>query len=198
MILLLLISSLLSVSAFAAAPQLSCTQTSKGTQQQLTITPNALGSHDVSLLTQTRGRQPQRTWLALQLACTQPDTAAQASESTPAGTSLAQDEWHCTSAQPELDSAHAHSSLHSKSSATEVTISITSPLVPEIKAQYSFARENCTAQAASLRENRNTPSCQAHFHGAHYDPNRGDCVENREAVAATPFLTAHARNAAPH
>ena len=155
--------SLLPATAFAAAPQLSCTHTSKGTQQQLAITPNALGSHDVSLQTEA----PQRTWLALRLTCTVRGAGGKT--------------WHCNAAQHNPRSAHAHSTLHStfyEGGDAQLEISIVSPLLPEGAAYYRFAREQCTTQAQPTGNafSRRPRSCQAHFRGAFYDPDQGDCV----------------------
>ena len=167
--LLLFIASMLSLTAFADAPQLSCTNTDKGTQQQqLTITPNALGSYDVAL--HTPGRQPSRIWLALQLNCEvrNPQT------------------WHCIAAQ---DSPHVHSTLHSKTieSGQGIEINITSPLLLAGKEHFRFAHKQCIAQAQALQANSGSPSCQAHFRGAHYDPDQGDCVEKARSGCRNPF-----------
>lgn len=190
---LLFTISLLSFTAFANAPQLSCTRTDKGQQQQLTIASNALGSHDVSLHTRERGHPPQLTWLALQLDC-----------------EVQKGIWHCVAAQ---DSPHAHSTLHSKelASGQGLEISITSPLLSEGKelasgkelesgkestreaeqslVTYRFASEQCVTQAQVPRE-AFTPSsslCLAHFNGAYYEPNQGDCVEASASGCRNPF-----------
>ena len=170
---LLVTISLLPLGAFAAAPQLSCTHTDKGTQQQLAITPNTLGSHDVSLHTQAEGRQPQRTWLALQLNC------EVSSKQT----------WNCTAAPHKQQSPHAHSTLHSRiyqDNDAQLEINITSPLLSDGKASYRFARQQCTAQPP-LEPRTTTYTCMAHFSGARYNPNQGDCVEEEASGCRNPF-----------
>lgn len=173
---LFVITSLLPLVAFAAAPQLSCQRTDKGMPQQLAITPNALGSHDVSLHTQAPGHQPQRTWLALRLAC----EVHSKEDKT----------WHCTAAQHEPHSPHAGSKLRSRlvqSDDAQLEINITSPLLPGGKASYRFAHQQCTSQPP-LATSRIAPySCMAHFSGARYDPNQGDCVEEDASGCSNPF-----------
>ena len=162
---------------FASAPQLSCTHANKGTQQQLAITPNALGLHDVSLHTQARGRQPQQTWLALRLTCTVRGAEGKV--------------WQCNTAQHNSRSAHAHSTLHSNlyDNDAQLEISIASPLLPEGTASYRFAREQCTTQTQTTRDTfkHTQRSCQAHFRGAFYDPDQGDCVEEALSGCRNPF-----------
>ena len=173
---LLVTISLLSSSAFASAPQLSCARTDKGTQQQLAITPNALGSHDVSLRSQAGGRQTQRTWLALQLAC---EVQGKGDNKT----------WHCTAAQHESHSPHANSKLRSRlvqDDSSQLEISITSPLLPEGEASYRFASKHCTSQPP-VATSTSPYSCMAHFSGARYDPNQGDCVEEDVSGCSNPF-----------
>ena len=193
--------SLLPITALAAPPQLSCTHIDRDTRQQLSITPNALGSHDVSLHTQTRGRPAQRTWLALRLTCTASDDKT----------------WHCDGTQHNPLSPHAHSTLHTKElesgeelakleNGKELEISITSPLLPKREelggerykklaslakhsATFHFASEQCTTQAQVPRKTyRHAPHlCQAHFSGAYYDPDQGDCVEEAASGCRNPF-----------
>ena len=173
---LLLLFSLLSVPAFASTPQLSCTRTDKGTQQQLAITPNALGTYDVSLHTQADGRQPQQTWLALQLDCEVRGKDGKA--------------WHCAAAQHKPHSPHADSKLQShlvQDDDAQLEISITSPLLPEGKASYRFARQQCTSQPPAIPSRTTSYSCMAHFSGAHYNPNQGDCVEGEASGCSNPF-----------
>ena len=169
---------------FASAPQLICTHTNKGTQQQLAITPNALGLHDVSLHTPANDRQPQQIWLALRLTCTVNGSEGKL--------------WNCNAAQHNNRSAHAHSALHSTlyngdgkelESGKELAISITSPLLPEGIASYRFAHEQCTTQTHTTRDNfKHMPhSCQARFRGAFYDPDQGDCAEKAMSGCSNPF-----------
>ena len=171
---LFLIFSLLPFTAFAAAPQLTCERTHKGTQQQLAITPNALGSHDAALYTQIHDQQLQRTWLALQLDCEV----------------QAKNIWHCTAAQRKPHSPHANSKLRSRlvsGSEPQLEISITSPLLSEGKASYRFARQQCTSQLPVAISRIAPYSCMAYFSGAHYDPDQGDCVEEEASGCSNPF-----------
>lgn len=179
---LFFIIALLPLTAFAVIPQLSCTSADKDTQ--LAITPNALGSHDVSLHTQVRTRPALQTWLALRLSCT-----VRGAESKV---------WHCTAAQHNPLSSHAHSTLHSVwhesdskelERGKELEISIASPLLPEGTASYRFAGEHCTTQTPTPRDTY-TPAphtCQAYFSGAYYHPDQGDCVEATLSGCRDPF-----------
>ena len=162
----------------AAAPQLSCIHTDKGALQQLAITPNALGSHDVSLHTQIHGRQPQRTWLALRLDCEVHSKEGKT--------------WHCTAAQHEPHSPHADSKLRSRlvqRDDAQLEINITSPLLPGGKASYRFAsRQQCMSKLPLVTSGiRIIHTCMAYFRGARYDPNQGDCVEEDASGCSSPF-----------
>ena len=122
----------------------------------------------------TRGKQSQRTWLALQLDCEV----------------QAKDTWNCRAAQHEPHSPHAHSKLHSHlvpGSNAQLEINITSPLLSEGKASYRFTRKQCTTQPPVATSRITYYSCMAYFSGAHYDPDQGDCVEEEASGCSDPF-----------
>ena len=171
---LLWVATLLAPAAIATpAAQLSCRVQSHQTGwQQLDITANALGSHDVSLVTRAGTRPPQLTWLALRLACT-------------ANTGT----WHCTTSINTATSAHRHSSLRADIKGTNLQIDITSPLLPDGKASYSYEYRNCTKQTrrTTYRETISTGQCLAIFYGAHYEPDHGDCIATSVSGCRNPL-----------
>ncbi len=206
--------SLLPRTAFAIAPQLSCTSTDKGTQQQLAITPNALGSHDVSLRTLGHG-PPQLTWLALRLTCTvhasnkelvsnaklhaprlRHKEKSHPHRTEPQRTESRVDKvWQCNASQHNPLSPHARSTLRSAwhkeqpHSQGELAITITSPLLSPGTATFRFASEHCTTATRAPRRTytQATHSCQAYFRGAYYDPDQGDCVAGTLSGCRNPF-----------
>ena len=156
----------------ASAQQLAC----RAQDKQLAISPNSLGTYDVTFARVHSGHRLELEYLALMLDC-----------------QVSTQRYECRGAKS--DSPHADSKLRAHVVGREdnrhYVIKITSPLLAAGSADYTFPLHDCGERLSlptrGLYETPSKSSCMAWFSGAFYHPDSGECREKAMSGCRNPF-----------
>lgn len=151
------------------AQQLTC----RAQDTQLAISPNAMGTYDVTFTRVVGGQELKLKYLAIMLDC-----------------QVSDQEYECHGTKS--DSPHVASKLQARVTGNKddrrYTIKITSPLIADGSADYDFPLRDCEEQLRfPTKGHDNRMSCMAFFSGALYDPDKGYCVTRSASGCRNPF-----------